>query len=426
MMVKKLIGNLTFWVLLAGVLGYLSAVGFGQSEWVLADSPPFFYELVLLLKTVFLALLRMLIAPVIFFSLIGGLLNIGDASRLKILGGATIAYYLVTTAIAITIGLTVVLFFHPWVGAVEQISVASLTADPNYIAPASFIDQSSGSLMAVLRSLLAMAFTNPFSALANLNILAIATNAFLFGLALVIAVPSTSPLVTAVHHINAMLHKVLSWVILVTPFGVYAILFDVTLQSGGALISSLFGFVAVVVGATLLHGLIVLPLIAKFGAGVGFVELFRKAGKPLMVAFATSSSSATLSISITTAEDEFGVSQTVSGFVLPLGATMNMDGTALFEGIAAVFLAYLFGIELSTIAMVTVFLMAMVSSIGAPGMPSGSMAGMQMVLLGAGIPLEAIGILLVVERPLDTIRTAVNVEGDMVGALVVQRLFSKV
>ena len=100
---------------------------------------------------------------------------------------------------------------------------------------------------------------------------------------------------------------------------------------------------------------------------------------------------------------------------------MNMDGTALFEGIAAVFLAYLFGIELSTVAMITVFLMAMVSSIGAPGMPSGSMAGMQMVLLGAGIPLEAIGILLVIERPLDTIRTAVNVEGDMVGALVVQR-----
>jgi len=424
-MFKKLTGNLTFWVLLGGVFGYFSAIGFGQADWALSDSPPFFYELVILLKTVFLALLKMLIAPVIFFSLIGGLLNIGDASRLKSLGGATIAYYLLTTAIAVTIGLTVVLFYHPWVGEVEQISITTLSSAPNYIAPASFIDNSSGSLMVVLRGVLAMAFTNPFAALAELNILAIATNAFLFGLALVIAVPSSSPLVTAVHHINAMLHKVLSWVIVITPFGVYAILFDVTLQSGGALINSLFGFVAVVVGATLLHGLVVLPLIAKFGAGVGPVELFRKAGKPLMVAFATSSSSATLPISMATAEAEFGVSQTVSGFVLPLGATMNMDGTALFEGIAAVFLAYLFGIELSTVAMVTVFLMAMVSSIGAPGMPSGSMAGMQMVLLGAGIPLEAIGILLVVERPLDTIRTAVNVEGDMVGALVVQRFFSR-
>jgi Na+/H+-dicarboxylate symporter len=104
---------------------------------------------------------------------------------------------------------------------------------------------------------------------------------------------------------------------------------------------------------------------------------------------------------------------------------MNMDGTALYEGIAAIFLAYLFGIDLSTTAMITVFFMAMVSSIGAPGMPSGSMAGMQMVLLGAGIPLEAIGILLVVERPLDTIRTAVNVEGDMIGALVTQNFLNK-
>ena len=122
-----------------------------------------------------------------------------------------------------------------------------------------------------------------------------------------------------------------------------------------------------------------------------------------------------------TAEEELKVSPGVTSFVLPLGATMNMDGTALFEAIAAIFLAYLFGIELSTVMIFTVFLMSMVASIGAPGMPSASMAGMQMVLLAVGIPLEAIAILLVIERPLDTIRTAVNVEGDLVGTLVVQR-----
>jgi len=417
---RKITTNLTFWVMAAGVAGYFSALLFGNPDWVRGDAPAF-YELVLLLKTSFLALLKMLIAPVIFFSLIGGLLNIGDASRLKSLGGLTISYYLATTFIAIVIGLTVVFFIHPWVGTVDQISIESLTSDPNYIAPAKFIDQQSGSLLSVLTGVLATAFVNPFSALADLNILGIATNAFLLGLAMVIAVPGNSPLVTGVHHINAMLHKVLSWVILTTPFGIYAILFDITLKSGGTLISSLAGFFAVVVAGTLLHGLVILPLIAKVFAGVSPRELFSKAARPLMVAFATSSSSATLPVSITTAEDEFGVSKTVSGFVFPLGATMNMDGTALFEGIAAVFLAYLFGIDLGTVGMVMVFFMAMVSSIGAPGMPSGSMAGMQMVLLGAGIPLEAIGILLVVERPLDTIRTAVNVEGDMVGALVVQR-----
>ena len=421
----RLVNNLTFWVFVAAVSGYAGALLFGSSEWTSQAEPPAFYQLVLLLKSSFLALLKMLVAPIIFFSLIGGLLHIGDAARLKSLGSVTILYYLGTTFIAICIGLTVVFFIHPWVGTVEQITVESVAASGSYIAPAQFIDTQSGSLLVVLKQLLQTAFMNPFAALANLNILAIAVNAFLLGLAMLLVVPQDSPLVTGVHHINDMLHKVLSWVILITPFGIFAILFDITLKSGGTLLSSLLGFCAVVVGGTLLHGAVVLPIIGKIFAGINLRHFFSKAAKPLMVAFATSSSSATLPISMQTAEEELGVSDTVSSFVFPLGATMNMDGTALYEGIAAVFLAYLLGIDLSTIGMITVFFMAMVSSIGAPGMPSGSMAGMQMVLLGAGIPLEAIGILLVVERPLDTIRTAVNVEGDMIGALVTQRYFER-
>ena len=424
-MLYKLSRNLTFWVACAGLSGYIAALIFGNPAWVNAADAPAFYELVQLLKTTFLALLKMLVAPIIFFSLIGGLLHIGDASRLKSLGGITILYYICTTGIAICIGLAAVLFWHPWVGTVEQITVEAVVQGPNYIPPASFIDQQSGSVLKVLTGLLSTAFTNPFTALAELNILGIATNAFMLGLAMVLAVPANSPLIAGVHHINDMLHKVLSWVILTTPFGIFAIIFDVTLKSGGTLISSLLGFVGVVVAGTLFHGLVVLPLIGKVVAGVNPLEFFAKAAKPLLVAFATSSSSATLPISMETAEEEFGVSDTVTSFVFPLGATMNMDGTALYEGIAAVFMAYLFGIDLTSTGMVIIFFMAMVSSIGAPGMPSGSMAGMQMVLLGAGIPLEAIGILLVVERPLDTIRTAVNVEGDLIGSLVAQRFFSK-
>ena len=126
-----------------------------------------------------------------------------------------------------------------------------------------------------------------------------------------------------------------------------------------------------------------------------------------------------------TAQEKLGVSQSVSSFVLPLGATMNMDGTALFEAVAAIFLAYLYGIELSTLMVITVFLMAMISSIGAPGMPTASMSGMQIVLLAVGIPLEAIAILLIIERPLDTFRTTVNVQGDLIGTLVVQHYLNR-
>jgi Na+/H+-dicarboxylate symporter len=423
-MAGKLFRNLTFWVFVAGMAGYGLAWFSGDPGWVEMTNPPVFYEFIQLIKTTFLALLKMLVAPIIFFSLIGGLLHIGDAARLRSLGSITLLYYIGTTCIAICIGLVVVFFIHPWVGNVEQITVDRV-AEGAYVQPALYIAQSSGSFVQVMQGLLSTAFTNPFTALAQLNILAIATNAFMLGLAMLLVVPQSSPLVTCVHHMNDLLHKVLSWVLYTMPFGIFAIIFDVTLKSGGTLLSSLLGFCAVVVGGTLVHGLIVLPLIGKIFAGMDVLHFFSKAAKPLMVAFATSSSSATLPVSMQTAEEELGVSDTVSSFVFPLGATMNMDGTALYEGIAAVFLAYLFGIDLSTTGMFVVFFMAMLSSIGAPGMPSGSMAGMQMVLLGAGIPLEAIGILLVVERPLDTIRTAVNVEGDMIGALVTQRYFNK-
>jgi Na+/H+-dicarboxylate symporter len=422
---QKLIKNMTFWVAVAGILGYLSAIAFGDPDWAKMNSPPVFYELILLMKTTFLALLKMLVAPIIFFSLIGGLLSIGDANRLKTLGSVTMLYYVCTTTIAICIGLTTVFFIHPWVGNVQQITIETLAESAAYVAPTQFIDQNSGSLVRVIQQLLATAFTNPFTALAEMNILGIATTAFMLGLALLLAVPPDSPLITGVGHINQMLNRLVHWVIFTTPFGLYAIIFEITLKSGGTLLNSLLGFCAVVVGGTLLHGLVILPLIAKVFGGIGPQRFFSKASKPLMVAFATASSTATLPVSMQTSEEELGVSKTVSSFVFPLGATMNMDGTALYEGIAAIFLAYLFGIDLSTTAMITVFFMAMVSSIGAPGMPSGSMAGMQMVLLGAGIPLEAIGILLVVERPLDTIRTAVNVEGDMIGALVTQNFLNK-
>ncbi|MEF1219577.1 cation:dicarboxylase symporter family transporter, partial [Photobacterium damselae] len=169
----------------------------------------------------------------------------------------------------------------------------------------------------------------------------------------------------------------------------------------------------------------VLPSIAKLATGISFKKLFRALSAPMAMAFATSSSSATLPLSMQTAENELDISQSTSSMVLPLGSIMNMDGTALFEGVAAIFLAQLYGIDLGTTGLIMIFIMAMVSSIGAPGMPSGSMSGMQLVMLAAGIPLEAIAILLLIERPLDTFRTAVNVEGDLIAALVVDKWQNK-
>jgi Na+/H+-dicarboxylate symporter len=409
--------NITVQVAIAAFLGVLLALLFGDTAWL--SQPNSVYEAILLLKSVFLGALRMLIAPLIFFSLIGGITGIGSVIKLRQLGGITVVYYLVTTGIAISLALFVVFFIHPWTNYPPVMGDA-------VINESSLLSGGSDSIIAVVKTLLTQSFTNPFTALTELNILGIVTNAFLIGLAMVLVLPDDSPVFTGVRHINMVIIKILGWVIRLLPIGIFAILFDFTLKvsvdtgQGEAFLTQLLQFALLVVGLTLIHGLVVLPAIAYFMTGTTFPTLLKKISRPLLVAFSTSSSSATLPVSMRTAEEELQVSNSVSSFVLPLGATMNMDGTALFEALAAVFLAYLYGIELSNVMIITIFIMAMVASIGTPGMPSASMAGMQMVLLAVGIPLEAIAILLVIERPLDTIRTAVNVEGDLIGSMVVQ------
>jgi Na+/H+-dicarboxylate symporter len=294
---------------------------------------------------------------------------------------------------------------------------AHITNPQMYKAPKKTINKGDDSVIKIVNGVFEKALVNPFHALANNNILGIVTTSLLIGLAFLAIGNFNSPINSIVQDLNQTIGKILSWIIKFTPIGV----FDFQLKTNSAVLEQLLSFCILVFGATMVHGLIVLPSIAWIFGGVKPLTFFKKAGKPLLVAFSTSSSSATLPVSMQTCEEEFEVSEGVSGFVFPLGATMNMDGTALFEGIAAVFLAHLYGIELSATATFSIFFMSMISSIGAPGMPSASMSGMQIVLLAAGIPLEAIGLLIVIDKPLDTFRTAVNVQGDMIGAIVTQK-----
>lgn len=412
-----IVKNLTFQVFVAAVLAVLvaSLVAPIADDGMLAQTIGF-------LKSTFLAALKMLIAPMIFFSLISGIISIGDVVKLRSLGSATVMYYLGTTFLAICLALFVVFFVHPWTNYPPSVEIVDA------IPESRMIDPGSDSIILVLQQIFKLAFTNPFTALVELNILGIVANAFLIGIAMVLVLPKTNPLFEVVSSINQVIFKILSWVIRLLPVGIFAILFDFTLRLSGGdghsqnFLTQLFQFAGVVVAITLIHGLVVLPLVAMLMTGQNPVQLLRRISRPLIVAFSTSSSAATLPVTMKTCEEDLGVQRSVSSFVLPLGATMNMDGTALFEALAAVFLAYLYGIELSNIALITIFLMSMVASIGAPGMPSASMSGMQMVLIAVGIPLEAIAILLVIERPLDTVRTAVNVEGDIIGTLVVSKL----
>jgi len=423
----KITKNLSFWVFFAAVSGYFMGMFVGDPSWVTSSTPPAIYEFIIFLKSSFISLLKMMIAPMIFFSLLGGILSIGEVAKLKTMGRVTITYYLATTVIAIAIGLFSVAVIHPWENSESKIVMKSANVETSLsnISTKKFIDPNSDSVIRVFQNLFDKALENPFRSLSSGNILGIVSIALLIGLAFLFLGDTSGPFVGMIQDVNRIINKILGWIILTTPIGVFAIVFDFKLKVSGDIFSQLLSFSLLVFGATMVHGLIVLPAIAWIFGKVSPRELFPKMIKPILLALSTASSSATLPVTMKTCEEEFGVSKGVSGFVFPLGATMNMDGTALFEGIAAVFLAYLYGIELSQVAMFSIFFMAMLSSIGAPGMPSGSMSGMQMVLLAAGIPLEAIGVLLVVERPLDTFRTAVNVEGDMIGAIVTQRLMKE-
>ena len=389
----------------AALLGWLCATLLGDLGW-LDDATR-------VIQNTFLAALRMIIVPLIFFSLITGILQLRSASQMGRLGAVTLGYYTATSAIAIGIGLVVVFFIHPWTAHPPITEVPELDIR--------LIDSSASGAGALIENLLASMLVNPFDAMANGNILGVLISAVLFGMAAALTLPTDSRWPGMLTELTQVIYRLAGWILLLLPLGLFAITFQLTERIDASTLLSLGQFAAVVFGATALHGLVVLPLLAWWLGGMPPHRLLPRLAQPMLTALVTSSSAATLPLSMTAAETKLGVARNKAAFVLPLGATINMDGTALFEGIAVIFLAYMFSIPLSGLDVVVVFLITMLASAGAPGIPSGSMAGLQVVLLAVGIPLEAIGLLLLIERPLDTFRTAVNVQGDLVGALITQR-----
>lgn len=412
---RRLLKSLPFQLLVSGLLAWALASALPLSAEFESSTT---FKLLMLTKTTYIGLLKMLVGAVVLFSLLRGITSIGSTLRLKELGCKTIVFYAFTSTLAIGLALGTSLSLPKW----PQLIDTSTVKVGEHVQ---LIDQTSASGGAIVEKLFNMALVNPFQALATTNLLAIVVFALLLGIALLASLPEKHPVFDVINGLNMAVNRVVSWIIKLAPLAVFSIVFQFTLQSGNAIFGQLALFALLVFTLTLIHGGFVLSIIAKIATGIKFSHLFKALSAPMAMAFATSSSSATLPLSMQTAEEELNISQSTSSMVLPLGSIMNMDGTALFEGVAAIFLAQMYGIDLGTSGLIMIFIMAMVSSIGAPGMPSGSMSGMQLVLLAVGIPLEAIAILLVIERPLDTFRTAVNVEGDLIAALVIDKWQNK-
>ena len=361
---------------------------------------------------IFIDLLKMVLIPLVFTSIAVGIANLQAHKQIHRVWMTTLAFFVFTMMIAVLLALIFSNIFNPGAGlniamfqdAVEGFQTVQMTL-PEFFAN-------------FLHSL----FQNPFTALAQSNVLAVLIFAMMVGIALVIGGERYRNILLLLQELLELVLRIVGWIMRLAPFGIMALLIKLVATQDTAILGSLGKFVTLVVGTTLLHGVVVLPLILYLVTGMTPLKFLRGAREALITAFATSSSSATLPITLRCAEQHLHVKREVGGFVIPLGATINMDGTALYEAAAALFVANLVGIELNLVQQLIVFFTAMIAAMGAPGIPSAGMVTMVMVLQSVGLPAEAIAILLPIDRMLDTLRTTVNVEGDLVGSLVVQKL----
>lgn len=362
--------------------------------------------------SIFIDLLKMVLIPLVFTSIAVGIANLQAHKQIHRVWITTLVFFVFTMMIAVLLALIFSNIFNPGAGlniAMFQDAIAGFQAGQMTL-PEFFAN--------FLHSL----FQNPFAALAQGNVLAVLIFALMVGIALVIGGERYKNILLLLQELLELVLRIVGWIMRLAPFGIMALLIQLVATQDTAILGSLGKFVTLVVGTTLLHGVVVLPLILYLVTGMTPLKFWRGAREALITAFATSSSSATLPITLRCAEQHLHVKREVGGFVIPLGATINMDGTALYEAAAALFVANLVGIELNMVQQLIVFFTAMIAAMGAPGIPSAGMVTMVMVLQSVGLPAEAIAILLPIDRMLDTLRTTVNVEGDLVGSLVVQKL----
>ncbi len=359
----------------------------------------------------FLRALKMIIVPLILTSIISGVANIGDAQNLGRLGLKTFAYYITTSFFAIITGLVLVNIIQPGVGA--DLGLKSEVPE---------ISASSGDLGDII---MRMVPTNVFDALVSADMLAIIFFSILIGYFITRVNKKHKVIFTDLFNGGfEIMMKLTHFIILFTPLGILGIVAGIVAQQADNLVSimgSLGLYMAAVLAGLFFHAFVTLPLILKLVAKVKPSLHARAVSAPLLTAFSTSSSSATLPLTLDAVENNSGVSNKVTSFVLPLGATVNMDGTALYESVAAMFIAQAYGIELGFLMQMVVVVTALLASIGAAGIPMAGLVMISVILSAVGLPLEGIGLILAVDRILDMCRTAVNVWSDSCGAVTVAK-----
>lgn len=366
---------------------------------------------------VFLRLLFLTVIPLVFASLALGVAQLGRTGNLGSIGLKTFTYFVATMTTAVVIGLILVNTIKPGVGLPKETrehlqkeygkEAAKKTDQPTTFGVQTFVN---------------IVPRNPIAAMADMDMLGVIFFALLIGIGLT-CIPQTraEPVIALLDAINDLMVIIIGWAMRLAPYGVFALIFSVTARFGFDLLKPLGWYIIVVLLGLAIQMFGVLSLLLMVLSRINPLDFFQKVRDVMITAFSTSSSNATLPTSIRTAEKELGIAPSIAGFVLPLGATMNMNGTALFEGVTVIFLAQVFGIEVSLGDQVIVVVLSVMTAIGAAGVPGGSLPLLAMVLTTVHVPAEGIALILGVDRLLDMCRTTLNVIGDLAAATYVAR-----
>ncbi len=356
-----------------------------------------------LLGQLFIASLKMLVVPLILVSLICGICGLGDASALGRIGGRAIAWYLLTTAMAISLALLVASLLQPGAGMAQM----AVNFTPAAVPPLGEV-------------LLKLVPDNPFAAMASGNTLQVIVFALLFGIAMLLAGEPGQRLRPLFADLNNVILRLVMLLMQFAPVGVMALMAKLFYQQSVGLIMQLLAYFGVVLLVLVLHVVISYGLLLR-SHGISPWAVLKRMRDVLLVAFTTASSNATLPLTLTTATAKLGINPGIASFSLPLGATINMDGTAIMQGVATVFIAQVYGVDLSLGQYLLIITTATLASIGTAGVPGVGLVMLALVLQQVGLPVEAIGMIIGVDRLLDMTRTVVNVSGDIVVSLLIAR-----
>ncbi len=400
--------------MLLGIVAGLIFVQFGAAKFVSDYIAPF--------GTIFINLLKMVAVPLVLFSLIKGVTGLGEIKNLSSLGLKTLLIYVGTTIVAISIGVSAACLIKP-----GEIFPADKAAELRELYQGD-VAQRSISAEAVaedspLQILIDIVPDNLVAAMAsNGKMLQVIFIALMVGIAmLAIGLKEMQPVVKLIDALNAIVMRIIDYIMMFAPYGVFALMASLAVDTAGDLsIFAALGLYALTTALSLLILMFVMyPLLIKSFTSIKVSKFLKVASPVQILGFSTSSSAATLPITMEQCQKGLGLSPTVSSFVLPVGVTINMDGTSCYQAVAAIFIAQVMGIDLSIVQILTIIGLTTISSIGTPGIPSGSVVMLIMVLSSVGIPSEGLALILGIDRPLDMLRTAVNVTGDMAVASIV-------